>query len=80
MLALSGFVLIAEELVADEFTALAPELERPLRVGRVSFLPAAMGDPGTSATGAVLRPAALRSYAQRAGFATVDILSLRIDT
>jgi hypothetical protein len=49
-------------------------------VERVSFLPAAMGDPGTSATGAVVRPAALRSYAQRAGFATVDILSLRIDT
>jgi ubiquinone/menaquinone biosynthesis C-methylase UbiE len=48
----SGSVLIADELVADEFTAPATELERyHYGWSVVSCLPSAMGDPHTSATG-----------------------------
>jgi hypothetical protein len=37
----------------------------------VSCLPAAMGDPGTAATGAVMRPATLGRYVREAGFRRV---------
>lgn len=81
MLGQSGSVLIADELVADEFTAPAPDLERyHYGWSVVSCLPAAMGDPATAATGAVMRPATLRSYARQAGFRSVEILSLETDT
>jgi 2-polyprenyl-3-methyl-5-hydroxy-6-metoxy-1,4-benzoquinol methylase len=81
MLTPSGSVIIADELVADEFTAPAPELER-FHYGWsvVACLPGAMGDPQTSATGAVMRPATLRRYARQAGFASVEILPLETDT
>jgi hypothetical protein len=39
-----------------------------------------MGDPRTSATGAVMRPATLRRYAQQAGFASVEVLPLQTET
>ena len=42
----------------------------------VSCLPGAMGDPGTAATGAVMRLATLRDYARQAGFRSVDILPI----
>ena len=81
MLTPSGSVIIADELVEDEFTAPAPELER-FHYGWsvVACLPAAMGDPQTSATGAVMRPATLRRYARQAGFAGVEILPLETDS
>jgi 2-polyprenyl-3-methyl-5-hydroxy-6-metoxy-1,4-benzoquinol methylase len=81
MLTRSGSVIIADELVADEFTAPAPELERyHYGWSVVSCLPAAMGDPLTSATGAVMRPATLRRYVQQAGFANVEVLPLETET
>jgi 2-polyprenyl-3-methyl-5-hydroxy-6-metoxy-1,4-benzoquinol methylase len=81
MLGRSGAVLIADELVADEFTAPATEMERyHYGWSVVSCLPAAMGDPRTAATGAVMRPATLRRYAQEAGFRSVDILPLETET
>jgi 2-polyprenyl-3-methyl-5-hydroxy-6-metoxy-1,4-benzoquinol methylase len=81
MLRQSGSVIIADELVEDEFTAPASELER-FHYGWsvLSCLPAAMGDPRTSATGAVMRPATLRRYAQEAGFASVEVLPLETET
>jgi 2-polyprenyl-3-methyl-5-hydroxy-6-metoxy-1,4-benzoquinol methylase len=81
MLTESGSVIVADELVAEEFTAPAPELER-FHYGWsvVACLPAAMGDPQTSATGAVMRPATLRRYAEQAGFAGVEVLPLTTDT
>jgi hypothetical protein len=33
-----------------------------------------MGDPMTSATGAVMRPGTLRGYASQAGFRKVEVL------
>jgi 2-polyprenyl-3-methyl-5-hydroxy-6-metoxy-1,4-benzoquinol methylase len=75
MLAEGGSVLLAEESVGDEFTAPGPELE-PYHYGWsvLDCLPGAMGDPQTSATGAVMRPATLRSYAVQAGFREVQAL------
>jgi hypothetical protein len=46
----------------------------------VSCLPPAMGDPRTSATGAVMRPATLRRYAEEAGFRSVEVLPLETQT
>jgi ubiquinone/menaquinone biosynthesis C-methylase UbiE len=81
MLGPSGSVVIADELVADEFTAPASDLERyHYGWSVVSCLPAAMGDPRTSATGAVLRPATLRRYAEEAGFRGVEVLPLEAHT
>ena len=80
MLAEGGTVLIADELVEDEFTAPAPELERHHYGWSVlSCLPDAMGDPQTAATGAVMRPSTLRRYANDAGFRDLRILPLRTD-
>ncbi len=75
MLSPSGTVIIADELTEDEFTAPACELERyHYGWSVVCCLPGAMGDPGTCATGAVMRPATLRRYALEAGFAAVEVL------
>jgi 2-polyprenyl-3-methyl-5-hydroxy-6-metoxy-1,4-benzoquinol methylase len=81
MLRRAGSVIVADELVEDEFSAPASELER-LHYGWsvVACLPAVMGDPDTSATGAVMRPATLRRYAQEAGFASVEVLPLETET
>jgi 2-polyprenyl-3-methyl-5-hydroxy-6-metoxy-1,4-benzoquinol methylase len=81
MLSQPGSVVIADELVADEFTAPATDLEcYHYGWSVVSCLPAAMGDPGTSATGAVMRPGMLRRYAQQAGFGSVEVLPLQTET
>ena len=77
----AGSVLIADELVADEFTVPASDLERyHYGWSVVSCLPGAMGDPGTAATGAVMRPATLGRYAREAGFRTVEVLPLQTQT
>jgi ubiquinone/menaquinone biosynthesis C-methylase UbiE len=81
MLEPPGSVVIADELVADEFTAPASDLERyHYGWSIVSCLPAAMGDPRTEATGAVMRAATLRRYAAEAGFHSVEVLPLQTDT
>ena len=77
MLGRSGSVVVADELVEDEFTAPASDLERyHYGWSVVSCLPAAMGDPRTAATGAVMRVATLRRYAREAGFSGVEVLPL----
>jgi SAM-dependent methyltransferase len=74
-----GTVVVADGRVEEEFTAPAPDSDRTeYGWSVVSCLPAAMGDPQTAATGAVLRPAQLRRYAAEAGFG--DVLVLPIDT
>jgi 2-polyprenyl-3-methyl-5-hydroxy-6-metoxy-1,4-benzoquinol methylase len=78
LLAPGGSVIIADELVDDVFTAPASDLERyHYGWSVVACLPAAMGDPGTAATGAVMRPATLGRYAREAGFRDVEILPIR---
>ncbi|HET9558795.1 MAG TPA: methyltransferase domain-containing protein [Actinomycetota bacterium] len=80
MLAEGGSVVVADEAVADELTVPASEMERyAYGWSVVSCLPGAMGDPGTAATGAVMRPATLARYAQAAGFARTEALPLQSD-
>jgi precorrin-6B methylase 2 len=72
-----GSVVIADELVADEFTVPAPDQERAAYGWSVvSCLPSAMGDPQTAATGAVMRPATLGRYAVEAGFGAMQVLPI----
>ena len=64
MLREPGCVIVADELVEDEFTAPASIQEQyHYAWSVVACLPAVMGDPDTAATGAVMRPATLRRYA-----------------
>jgi 2-polyprenyl-3-methyl-5-hydroxy-6-metoxy-1,4-benzoquinol methylase len=77
MLAEGGSVVIADERVEDEFTAPAPDGDRrAYGWSVVSCLPGAMGDPGTAATGAVMRPATLARYAEAAGFRRTEVLGV----
>ena len=77
MLSEGGSVVVADERVEDEFTAPAPEPDRrAYGWSVVSCLPSAMGDPGTAATGAVLRPATLAGYAEAAGFRHTEALGV----
>jgi hypothetical protein len=75
MLREPGCVIVADELVEDEFTARA-SIEEQYHYGWsvVACLPAVMGDPDTAATGAMMRPATLRRYALEAGFQGLEIL------
>jgi 2-polyprenyl-3-methyl-5-hydroxy-6-metoxy-1,4-benzoquinol methylase len=80
MLAEGGSVVVADEPVADEFTTSASEMERYAYAWSVvSCLPSVMGDPGTAATGAVMRPATLARYARSAGFARTETLPVEAD-
>jgi 2-polyprenyl-3-methyl-5-hydroxy-6-metoxy-1,4-benzoquinol methylase len=70
-----GCVIVADELVEDEFTAPASlEEQYHYAWSVIACLPAVMGDPDTAATGAVMRPATLRRYATEAGFGGLEIL------
>jgi ubiquinone/menaquinone biosynthesis C-methylase UbiE len=80
MLAPGGSVLILDELVEDEFTAPASELERyHYGWSLMSCLPDAMGDPESAATGAVMRPDTLRRYTTEAGFSQTEVLPFQTD-
>ena len=78
MLREPGCVLVADELVEDEFTAPASiEEQYHYAWSVVACLPAVMGDPDTAATGAVMRPATLRRFALEAGFQDLEILPVK---
>ena len=70
-----GVVLVADEITEDEFTGPAGEVDRRHYGWSVLHcLPASMAEPGSAATGTVMRPATVRAYAEAAGFATVEIV------
>ena len=76
-----GCVIVADELVEEAFTAPASAQEQyHYAWSVVACLPAAMGDPDTAATGAVMRPATLRGYASQAGFRDTEILPVQAGT
>jgi 2-polyprenyl-3-methyl-5-hydroxy-6-metoxy-1,4-benzoquinol methylase len=78
LLAPGGSVVVADEVVQDEFTAPASDRERyNYAWSVVSCLPAAMGDPETAATGAVMRPSTLRRYAVEAGLSEMEVLPIQ---
>ena len=77
LLADGGWVLVADELVDEDFSVPAGDRERyTYGWSVVSCLPDAMGDPETAATGAVMRPGTLRAYALDAGFSDVQVLPI----
>lgn len=70
----TGIVLIADERVAEIFTAPGEPTERLMYGCSVLHcLPVGRDAPASAATGTVMRPATLRSYARAAGFADVEI-------
>jgi SAM-dependent methyltransferase len=76
-----GWVVVADELVEDQFTAPASLLEQyHYGWSVVGCLPAVMDDPQTAATGAVMRPSLLRRYAAEAGFGDVEVLPIEAGT
>jgi SAM-dependent methyltransferase len=80
MLADGGSVLVADERVADAFTAPADAAERLTYGFSVTHcLPVGRTEPGSAATGAVMRAGTLRRYATAAGFTRVDVLDIESD-
>jgi SAM-dependent methyltransferase len=74
-----GAVVIADERVAEEFTAPGDDLERFMYGwSAVHCLPVGMG-PQSAGTGTVMRPSRLREYAREAGFSDVEILPIEND-
>jgi 2-polyprenyl-3-methyl-5-hydroxy-6-metoxy-1,4-benzoquinol methylase len=70
-----GAVLVADERVADEFTAPGDEMERFMYAASVLHcLPVGMVEPGSAATGTVIRSSIVRDYGTRAGFTRTDVL------
>lgn len=80
MLAPGGAVLVGDERVAETFTAPGDEIER-FNYGWSAphCLAAALTEPGSAATGTVMRSETLRRYAHEAGFAGVTVLPLEHD-
>jgi len=77
MLREPGCVIVADELVEDEFTAPASLEEQYHYAWSVVACLPVMGDPDTAATGAVMRPATLRRYALEAGFRALEALPVK---
>jgi 2-polyprenyl-3-methyl-5-hydroxy-6-metoxy-1,4-benzoquinol methylase len=80
MLRNDGSVLIADERVADSFTAPGDEIERMMYGWSITHcLPAAMVDQPADPTGTVLRVSTVRELADEAGFGAVDVLPIDND-
>jgi SAM-dependent methyltransferase len=76
-LAAGGSVLVADERVAERFTAPGDEIER-FNYGWSVLHCLAVGttEKGAAGTGTVMRPDILRVYAAAAGFARVEVLPI----
>ena len=71
-----GVVLVADEPVGDEYAGAASDESERRHYGWsvLHCLPASMTEPGSAATGTLMRPDTLRRYATEAGFAEVEVL------
>ena len=70
-----GVVLVADEPCGDAFAGPADEQERRhYGYSVLHCLPASMTEPGSAATGTLIRPDIVRRYARDAGFASVEVL------
>ncbi len=80
LLAPGGCAIVADEGVAETFTAPGDEIERAMYGYSVLFcLPNTRAVAGSVGTGTVIRPAAMRRYALGAGFSQVDVLPIHND-
>lgn len=72
-----GAVLVADERVADVFTAPGDEMERFMYAASVLHcLPVGMVEEGSAATGTVIRSSIVQDYAAKAGFAKTEVLDV----
>ena len=72
-----GVLVIADELVADQFVAPGDELERMMYGWSISHcLPVARSEPDSAALGTVLRSATLEELALAAGFRSVEVIDV----
>lgn len=70
-----GVVLVADEPCGDAFAGPADDQERRhYGYSVLHCLPASMTEPGSAATGTVIRPDIVRRYARDAGFSAVEVL------
>ncbi len=75
-----GAVLVADERVAEEFSAPGDDVERfSYGWSVLHCLPVGRVDPPALGTGTVMRPETLRRYASDAGFSSVEILPIEHD-
>ena len=75
-----GAVIIADERVADTFTAPGDDVERYMYgFSALHCLPVGMVDHPSAETGTVMRPNTLRGYATDAGFSAVEVLPVAFD-
>ena len=80
LLAEGGTAIVADERVAEKFTAPGDEVERLMYGWSVLHcLPVGMAEQPSAATGTAMRPDTLRRYATEAGFRDVEILPIEND-
>lgn len=73
----TGAVIVADERVAEEFTAAGNEVEWMMYGWSVLHcLPVGMADHPSVGTGTVMRPGTLAGYAREAGFREVEVLPI----
>jgi 2-polyprenyl-3-methyl-5-hydroxy-6-metoxy-1,4-benzoquinol methylase len=76
-LAPGASLIVADERVADEFTAPGDEIERFMYAASILVcLPNGMSEQPSAATGTVMRRSTLERYAREAGFSSVEALDL----
>ncbi|HVM54807.1 MAG TPA: class I SAM-dependent methyltransferase [Acidimicrobiales bacterium] len=74
-LAAGGAVIVADEAVADAFTAPGDEIERMMYGWSILHcLPASMTERPSAAIGTVIRESTVRDLASEAGFESVEVL------
>ena len=74
-LAPGGALLVADERVADKFTAPGDEIERFMYAASVLVcLPGGLAEQPSASTGTVMRAGTLRDYAMQAGFHEMEVL------
>jgi 2-polyprenyl-3-methyl-5-hydroxy-6-metoxy-1,4-benzoquinol methylase len=77
VLAPDGTVLVADEKVAESFTAPGDEIERLMYGWSVLHcLPVGMAEQPSAATGTVMRSETMRGYATEAGFSEVEVVPI----
>ncbi len=80
LVAEGGAVIIADERVADTFTAPGDDVEQYMYgFSALHCLPVGMVDHPSAETGTVMRPNTLRGYATDAGFSAVEVLPVAFD-
>jgi hypothetical protein len=80
LLADGGTAIVADERVADVFTAPGDDVERLMYGWSVLHcLPVGMAEQPSAATGTAMRASTFETYAREAGFSRVEVLPIEND-